>query len=365
MFKGIIICLIVCLMNLPAIAIDYNDFPPNLQQILDQRITELTSNGGICIAGRVLMSDGAEIRSGEDVMVNFFDRVDEPLWVYQDGWFIMGRNLPSDFVGTNNKLVLRAFGYEPNDVLIRTLQGEITYVECVMQNTSPKKLASVTGIVADDQNKPVEGASVNISFPGANHGYRGDNGYTYPHMEMTTGLDGKYSFEGLSSADIYIVASKSGYAFHQVKFNPPAGKNGEIDLRLYKHLKIIIDYVYQPDGSRSFAGGNLETGTIEWVNGNDGVDFWEGRVKGSDSKSPPDLNMRQDQDKLNFQIFYGNGKQNGFYDAGDVDFESVKEADETGYSASRKPCVVGHVYIVKTYENNYAKFVVRSISDGV
>jgi hypothetical protein len=349
-------------MNLPAIGIDYNDFPPNLRQILDQKISELTSNGGICIAGRVLISDGAQIKSGEDVMVNFFDRVDEPLWVYQDGWFIMGRNLSSDFVGTNNKLVLRSFGYEPNDVLIKILRGEITYVECLMQNTSPKKLGSITGIVVDDQNKPVEGASVSLSFPGANHGYRGDTGYTYPHMEMTTGLDGKYSFEGLSSAEIYIVASKSGYAFHQVKFNPPAGKNGEIDLKLYQHLKIIIDYVYQPDGSCSFAGGNLQTGTIEWVNGNDGVDFSDGRVKGSDSKSPPDLNMRQDQDMLNFQIFYGNGQQNGFYEAGVVTLECFMEAAQTGYSSGKIPCLIRHTYIVRTYENNYAKFVVRSIS---
>jgi hypothetical protein len=45
-----------------------------------------------------------------------------------------------------------------------------------------------------------------------------------------------------------------------------------------------------------------------------------------------------------------------------VDFESVTEAAENGYYTGTRPCVVGHVYVVRTYENNYAKFVVRSIS---
>jgi hypothetical protein len=72
--------------------------------------------------------------------------------------------------------------------------------------------------------------------------------------------------------------------------------------------------------------------------------------------------MSQDQDVMIFRMFYANGKGNGFYDAGEVDFESVTEADENGYSMQVQPSVVGHVYIVKTYENNYAKFIVKSVS---
>jgi hypothetical protein len=45
-----------------------------------------------------------------------------------------------------------------------------------------------------------------------------------------------------------------------------------------------------------------------------------------------------------------------------VDFDSVTEAAQTGYSTTARPCVVGHTYVVRTYENKYAKFVVRSIS---
>jgi len=370
--KKIIFCIIICLLiiacfliiirflNLPAAALNRNDFPKDLQRNLDQRITELKSKGGICIAGRVTMSDRAPISSGKDIMVNLCQDVDEPLWVYEDGWFIMGRTLSSHYAGTNKKFVLRAYGYDPIDAFITILQGEITYVEFVMHKTSPEDLASVTGIVVNDQNKPFAGASVNLSFPFANHGSRGDIGYTYPHMEMTTGQDGQYSFEGLSVAEhSLLVASPSGYAYHSVRFTPPAGGTAIENLELYRNRKIIIDYVYQADGNRSFDSGNLQTGTIEWVTGAGGVDFSDGRVEGYEPNSLRDIEMRQDQGVLKFQNFYCNGR-NGFYDAGAVDFDSVTEAAETGYSSSERLCLVGHVYVVRTYEeDNYAKFIVK------
>jgi hypothetical protein len=360
----ICIVLVVIALVLAGCALNHDSFPKALQQDLDKRITELKSNEGVCIAGRVKMSDGAHISNGKDVMINLYHGIDEPLWVYKDGWFIMGRTLSSSYAGPKKNFVLRAFGYDPIDASIAVLQGQMTYVEFVMHKTSPEDLASVTGIVINDQNEPFDGAIVNLSFPFASHGYRGDIGYTYPHMGMTTGPDGKYSFEGLSSAEISLVASKSGYAFHQVVFKPPAGKSETKDLKLYQNLGIIIDYVYQPDGSRIFTGQDLQTGTIEWVKSNEGVDFSDGKVEGCEPQSLRDIEMRQDQDKLKFMIFYGNGQNNGFYDAGDVVFESITEADENGYSMMAKPCVVGHTYIVRTYENNYAKFVVRSISES-
>jgi hypothetical protein len=360
--KKSIFCLIICFLNLAGCALNRNIFPKNLQQVLDQRTAELKPKKGICIAGRVKMSDGAPISSGKDIMVNLCQGVDEPLWVYKDGWFVMGRTLSSHYAGTNKKFVLRAYRYDPIDAFITILQGEITYVEFVMQKTPAEDLASVTGIVVNDQNKPFAGASVNLSFPFANHGYRGDIGYTYPCREMITGQEGRYSFEGLSAAEHSLVASASGYAFHRVNFTPPAGETAIQDLKLYRNLSIIIDYVYQADGSRSFTGGKLQTGTIKWLNGPGGIDFSDDKVEGYEPNSLRDIEMRQDQGKLKFQIFYCNGQQNGFYDAGDVDFESITEAAETGYSIMVKPCIIGHTYIVRTYESNYAKFVVRSIS---
>jgi hypothetical protein len=90
------------------------------------------------------------------------------------------------------------------------------------------------------------------------------------------------------------------------------------------------------------------------------VDFSEGKVEGYEPDDLRDLEVRQDQGILRFRNFYVNGR-NGFYDAGLVDFDSVVEANDIGYSTHEKPCLSGHVYVVRTYEeDNYAKFIVQS-----
>jgi len=339
--------------------ISYSDFPPQLQDILDERIADLQTDGGICIAGRVKFSDGAPISGGKDIMVNLYHGVDKPLWVYEGGWFIMGRTLSSHYAGPDKSFVLRAFGYKPIDASITVLDGEMTYLEFEMQKTPPEKLASVRGVVADEHDRPVEGARVSISFPFANHGYRSGR-YTYPHMQMTTSMDGRYVFSRLSQAEHDVVASKSGYAYHSSRFTPPEGGVATEDLRLYPKRRIVIDYVYQANGSRDFTSGDMQTGTIDWLVGDGGVDFSEGEVEKYEPDDLRDLELRQEQDVLKFRVVYANGR-NGFYDAGPVPFDSVAEAAETGYATGEKPCKVGHVYVVRTYEeDNYAKFIVKS-----
>jgi hypothetical protein len=98
--------LFVCI---PAVAVDYGDFPSELQSIPGERIADLESEGGICIAGVVTKSDGARIRGGKDVQVNLLHRGDEPLRVYEGGWFIMKRTRKSSNSGTGKRLILRGF----------------------------------------------------------------------------------------------------------------------------------------------------------------------------------------------------------------------------------------------------------------
>ena len=354
--------LVACLnvgLSLPAMAIDFDDFPPELQQILDERIDVLGAEGGICIAGRVTLSDGAPVTGGQDVQVNLYHGIDEPLWVYEGGWFIMGRTLWSHLAGPERGFILRAFGYDPIDAAITILDGEMTYVEFEMIQTPAEELASVNGVVLDENGDPFYGSRATIDFPFANHGY-GQGGYSYPHMEMTTPENGEYSFPGLSHCAHTVTALASGYASHFGTFTPPVGGIAVENRRLYPNRRIVIEYVYQTDGTRSFVDGALERGNISWLNGQDGVDFSQGRVEGYDSNDLRDLELRQDQDVLRFDIFYANGS-NGFYDAGAVDFDAVIEADATGYATRELPCLVGHVYVVRTYkEDNYAKFLVKT-----
>ena len=341
----------------PAIVtpIDYGGFPPDLQLVLDQRIAELNANGGICIAGRVTMSDGTIINGGKDVLVNLHHGVDAPLRVYEGGWFIMRRILRSNYAGPGKGFILRAVGYEPIDASVTVLDGEMTYLEFVMHKTAPENLASVQGMVLDENDEPVNGARVSISFPFANLGTRNK-----PYISMTTDFDGRYSFGGLSVTEHTVTAYADGYAYHTGKFTPLAGAVVLEPRKLYPKRRIIIDYVYQANGSRNFTAGDLHKGTIDWLNGKGGVDFSEGKVEGYEPDDLRDLEMQQDQGILKFRNFYVNGR-NGFYDAGLVDFESVVEAKDTKYSTREKLCLVGHVYVVKTYEEgNYAKFIVRS-----
>jgi hypothetical protein len=335
--------------------ISFSDFPPQLRDILDERIAKLQTDGGICIAGRVKFSDGAPLGGGKDIMVNLSHGVDEPLWVYEGGWFIMGRNLSSHHAGPDKGFVLRAFGYEPIDASITVLDGEMTYLEFEMEKTPPEKLASVTGVVTDEHDRPVEAADVSISFPFANHGIT-----NMPYMKTQTGPNGEYSFDGLSGAEHRVVASKSGYSYHSGRFTPHPGGVAEENLKLYPKRRTIIDYVYQANGSRDFTSGDLQSGIIDWLAGEGGVDFSEGEVEEYEPDDLRDLELHQEQGVLKFRVFYRNGR-NGFYDAGAVPFDSVTEAAETGYATHEKSCEVGHVYVVRTYEeDNYAKFIVKS-----
>jgi hypothetical protein len=347
----------------------YKYFPPTLKQMIDKRIAEVNSTGGVCVAGRVKMSDGAHISNGKDVKLNLNQNFDAPFLVYNDGWVLMDRAYKvDDSYPSTAMLTVRAFGYDPIDSSIPLLRGKVTYMEFVMQKTPAEKLASIAGTIVNDQNEPVEGAMVNISFPLS---YNAANGH--PYMSIATEPNGHYSFEGLSATEYHLwVLTQSGYAASSFSITPIAGKTTIRNHKLYRNLKIVIDYVYQADGNRIFTEGNIKKSTVEWVNGGEGMDFSEGKVKGYEPKSLRDLEMRQSQDRLNFYVTYGNGKgsglnygrSNGFYDAGEVNFESVTEAAESGYAIGGKPCLIGHVYVVRTFENNYAKFIVRSISEN-
>lgn len=206
--KKIIFCVSMCLLNLPAFALDYNDFPPDLQKTLDQRNATLTSKEGMCVAGRLRTNDGTQFKGGGDVKVNLYGGFDIPLRVYDGGWFIMEPVLPANYNrGYGTKIMLRSFEYDPIDANITLLQGKITYAEFVMHATPAENLASVSGMVLNDKNEPVEGVYVSLSFPFSCHAYDG-RGATEPRLEMTTDKDGRYSFERLSISNFSITAFK-------------------------------------------------------------------------------------------------------------------------------------------------------------
>ncbi|GEM_PF-1596836 len=346
--------LVLCWLCLPVEGIGYDDFPESLQRILDERIDELNSQDGVCLAGRVTLSDGVPIRSGQDVQVNADVHGDVPIWVYEDGWFIMEHR--PGIPGPDKPVHVRAFGYDPIDTPVDVLKNAITYREFELVKTPPERLATVVGIVRDEDDQPFNGAWVLLTFPFSSHGYTAEMGYSYAFMSQQTGPDGRFSFYGLSSTEHVITAGASEYAYHTGTFMPLAGGQTTQDRKLYPNRRIVIDYVYQPDGSRSFDNNQAIARTINWLNGSGHIDFSLGQL----IRSYYDLGMRQTQDVLIFRCAYVNA-QTGFYDAGAVAFDSVTEAAEDGYSTTDKPCLVGHVYVVRTWEEgHYVKFIVQS-----
>jgi len=300
-------------------ALDYSDFPENLQWILDDRIEELDSKGGFCIAGRVTFEDRVQIYNCGDVEINFADRLDEPIPVYYDGWFVTRRVLDAKYAGPNKRVILRSFYYDPIDAYVTIEQGRITYIEFQMTKTHEEKLCEIKGTVFDENGNPLEGATS-------------------------------------------VKASAPGYADCQASCRLSADSTAVIDLQLYPHRRIYLEYVYQPDGSRDFTSGDLVTKALDWKHDNTvdkGLIFSQGTI----TRLPNDITLTQRKDILYFRTYYGAGKyRNGCYDEGLVDFASVRAAAENAsrYREVFLPRVqVGHVYVVKTLQGPcYAKFIV-------
>jgi len=335
-------------------ALDYSDFPENLQWILDDRIEELDSKGGFCIAGRVTFDDGAQIYDCGDVQVNFADKLDEPFPVYYDGWFIARRVLDAKYAGPNKRVILRSFYYDPIDAYATIDEGHITYLEFQMTKTPEEKLCDIKGTVFDENDNPLEGATVSLYFPSCH--------FPESELRMVTGPDGQYCFGGITKTSYIVKAWVPGYADCQADCRPSPDSTAVIDLALYPHRRIYLEYVYQPDGSRNFTSGDLVTKALDWkhVNvGAKGLIFSQGTI----TRLPNDLTLTQRRDVLYFRTYYGLSKySNGCYDEGLVDFNSVDTAAESAsrYKVVRLPrCQVGHVYVVKTLQGPcYAKFIV-------
>jgi len=334
-------------------ALDYSDFPDNLQWILDDRIEELDSKGGFCIAGRVTFNDGAQIYDCGDVEVNFADKLDEPIPVYYDGWFIARRVLDAKYGGSNKRVVLRSFYYDPIDAYVTTDEGCITYLELEMTKTSKEELCEIKGTVFDENGNPLEGATVSLYFPRCH--------FPESELRMVTGPDGQYSFDSVTKTNYRVKASAPGYADCQASCRPSADSTAVVGLALYPHRRIYLKYVYQPDGSRDFTSGDLVTKALDWKHDNiigKGMLFSDGVI----TKYANDLVLLQERDVLYFSKYYGSSEYtNGFYDEGLVDFNSIRTAaeDPSKYRGYRVPSQVGHVYVVKTLQGPcYTKFIV-------
>lgn len=221
-------------------------------------------------------------------------------------------------------------------------------------NPVPKGPATLTGRVMDEDGRPVSGCSV-----------KPYGGYSDPSTATTTDAQGRYT---ITIANPGSVRGISAYPASSSSMNGDSksvalkpGDQAQINFALIHDREVKFDYVYQPDDSRDFLPGSPVSGTIVMS-----LDFRQSDIVFQEGKagnfSPHDLNFDVSEGRLNFDCNYGSGKGNGFVDLGPVVFGSVKQAPESGYNLTAKACVVGHVYVVRTYDGHYAKLVVKEIT---
>lgn len=349
----------------PLFAIGYEDFPENLQWILDDRLAELEKDGqGFCIAGRVQFEDGRTIYDRNDVKANLVLPYAMILNTCYDGWFIGDYFTP--FRNNDDPLVywigLRAYGYEPIDEKVDLAKGQITYFEYVMKKTPADQLSAAGGRVIDENGHPIPGAKVYCHFRalkqmGATWVY---DRWEYMRHEFTD-PNGVFSFDMLRADDYFLIeAWADGYANYHRVFDIKPDTVTKKTLQLFPNRQVVLRYVYQPDGSPSFTRGELQSGTVTLKNNENprhGLTFSTGQTEGCE-----DLRLEQYDDKLFFDACLGSRTHEvGNYDSGLTNFDRVTKADtgDAKYNTLMTPCQVGHVYVVRTYDKGcYAKFQV-------
>ena len=331
-------------------------------------------NHGMAVFGRVLDADGNPVervdfhvssRCGEGMMSmsNF------PCGTW-DGWFgtfniishpimqMIERNgIPEEF--KTAKFFVYTATSRPAMVELPVALGKIYYVTIVLEKTPEDELVSFSGTVLDEENQPIEEAMVFLRAMGG-------NGATAGLKETKSDGKGRFTFDQIASQAYQIAISKvqDGYLYEQYPVIPEEELDADHQFVLHKQRAVEIEYVYQPDGSRDFTTGDLESKTVTLES-----DFGRGfRFEtGEMTNQARDVDFRSMFGKMQFSQVYFTQNGNGFYHAGEMSFESMTAADENPetYRAMPFPQVLpvelNHVYVVKTVDGKYVKFIVRKI----
>ena len=347
---GIVLgCLLAIVLSSAAWALGLEEVPEAIRTQLEE-MAEIMATGKFLVVGRVRFQDGREIEGGAcaGVQVNFRNAIDVPLAVEPGGWFYTDDVIEEDYA-EGGVLRIRALGAAPIDVAVTVNAGIVVIDEIELVTETGH---AIEGTVRDAAGAPQQGIFVELFFPLSSTCWE-------PLMSIVTGEAGTYRFDGLSSAVHHVrLGAPFGYVWMSAdEAALPAEAPAVVDLLLIPEMAMTLEYVYQPDGSRDFSGPGLVTGTIEWPAQGLGLDFEDGALEGDDAEDLRDLDLIQDGTSLYFRCLYLTGG-NGFLKITDTSFDTIVEAPETGFAVSRTLCEVGDVFVVRTYEGHYAKFVI-------
>lgn len=216
--------------------------------------------------------------------------------------------------------------------------------------------AVVKGTVKDENGRPVKDVHVYVESGG--HG-----GYNSQTPQAHTDVAGRFSIYVAKPSDAKdVVASPNSQLLSDdwsvLRLAP--GETKSVELILCRSKVVSLSYCYQPNGGRSFK--QLPVGAIKLEPPQFGLLFAKGVAHATTVSD--DLRVGFYKHKLCFSNFHIGRKDNGYYDAGAVPLANVSEAAADGYDSNHAPVVVGHVYVVRTFDGKYAKFRVNSVTDA-
>jgi len=352
---------------------DTSAFPEQFAERVAQLEKDTSENKGIVIVGRIVDAQGQPMGRGDyDIELRWGNIFYGDPASFEGGWFHT-RNFITPFDrrvmdagerhpdwGETAKLYVYTATNEPAMVEIPIELGTVHYAEIVLDKTPENELVSLSGTVLDEEGQPMDGVSVNIRCSGV--------GSDMALRRTTTDKTGRFSFEKITPQAYRIVLTKQGYPYQSLP-EIPLLLLGDEHVFQYRPLRSVeIEYVYQPDGSHDFTKGNIQPQTVTLVqNSNRGLHFATAQITAGSNESR-DINFNDREGRLLFTHTYTNAVDNRFYDAGKVPFETVSKADENPDvprddwgSYPPLPVKLDHVYVMKTTEGKYAKFVVRKI----
>jgi len=358
---------------------DVSTYPERFAGDVAEVEKEVMDNNGLALIGRVVDAEGKPLTRWD------FD-IDAPpggIFTWDGGWFMT----PNIFAAasprvktflervlsqgmTDNQEMLRFTVYtttnEPIIGEIPITPGKVYYTEIKLPKMPAEALTFISGTMLDEDDNPIEDATVYLCVDVMNYVEHTlptwwGTPSTHTLRNVKTDEAGRFVFDNIARQPYLVLMSDRVYK-SVAPTNIPPGRLGAEHLHVFRHYKareVEIEYIYQPDGSRDFTKGNLHsrTATLKSDPNYYAFRFDSGEV----STGSQDIQL---SDGLGDLRFSSGNRNSTFYDAGEVPFESVREADErsANYNENSLPITLNHVYVVKTQDENYAKFIVRKIA---
>jgi hypothetical protein len=357
---------------------DESQYPPKFLERVKKIDEDVQKRGGVALIGRIRYTDGSEVKPNDltfSLHEGFFLENASNCYAFDGGWFTSYNIKPGlfhkeDFDNAEaegrslfSSLSVLSMDCFPTTAVFRLKRDQLMYLDFELEKVPPEKQLTIFGCVCDEAGTPFSDTVVVLSLSQST-GSGGDE----PRKKTKTDTNGRFTFDSLAPHQYSVHVFKEGYE-GGVGCDPPKEETDRVitlpNLVMYKPKKIVFDFVYQPDGSRDFATGDLKVQTLEMKPHSGGVMFKECKVDRNPSGRDLDLFIDKQRNLFWCNVFVTSG--NGVYDAGEVPFDSIHEAKngDKHYRPEGTPSPIpvekNHVYVVRTYSGHYAKLIVRDI----